>query len=210
MEFFQIEVTNREDVGKGPIGRLRRAGNVPGNLYGLGRPNVHLTIPGDELARFFDGPSNLVELRMGDKGRQAIVREVQIDPLTDEILHVDFLRVDEDAEIENLVRLTYKGTAIGTTKGGVFQALEEAIAIRSKPKDLPSELIIEIAGLELGDGVHAGDVELPSGVTLVSAAEMLLAQVTTPKVTAEPTEEEGEGEAPAEGGEAPAAEGGDA
>ena len=212
MEFFQIDVSKREDVGKGPIRRLRRAGNVPGNLCGLGRPNLHLTVSGDELSRFFDNPSNLVELRMGGKGRQAIVREVQIDPLTDEILHVDFVRVEEGAELEDRVRLVFKGTAIGTTKGGLLQTLEETVEVRSKPKDLPTELVIDISGLELGDGVYARDVDLPSGVSLVSSEDMLLINVAAPKLEAEPTEEEAaaEGEAPAEGDAAPAAEGGDA
>lgn len=215
MDFFQLEVAQREDVGKGPIRRLRRAGNVPGSLYGLGRPNLLLTISGEALARFFANPSHLVELRMGGQERQAIVREVQVDPLTDEILHVDFLRVEEGVEIEDRVRLTFKGTAIGTTKGGLLQTLEETLEVRGKPRDLPPELVLDISGLELGDGIYARDVELPSGVSLAGPEDMLIISVAAPKLEAEPTEGEAEGEtpegAPAEdgGGEA-ADEGGDA
>lgn len=202
MEFFQIQVSRREETGKGPIRRLRGEGLVPGILYGLGRPNLPLKIPTGELTRFLDNPSHLVELHMGDKARQAIVREVQVDPLTDAILHVDFHRVEEGAEVEDHVRIVYKGTAIGTTKGGVFQALEEALFIRSTPRDLPAEFLVDVAHLEFGDAVLARDVALPKGVTLLTAEETILAQVAAPKRVAVEEEPEAAAAEGAEGAEA--------
>lgn len=208
MEFFQIEVTKREETGKGPIRRLRRAGNVPGVIYGLGKPNLPISIPTPALTQFFQSHSHLVELTMAGKARQAIVREVQVNPLTDAILHVDLQRVEEGAEIEDHVRLIWKGTATGATKGGVFQSLAEALHIRSTPKDLPAEFTIDVSEMELGDSVRAGDVPMPKGVTLLSPEDMMLAQVAAPKLTAE-DEAEDEVEEGAEAEAAGADEGGD-
>lgn len=198
MDFFQISVDEREETGKGPMRRMRRAGFVPGVLYGLGRRTMPITLPSRELQRFFAAPSHLIELRMGDKARQAIVREVQIDAITDQILHVDFHRVEADVAINDKVRLVYKGTAVGTTVGGMLQTLEEMVEISAIPRNIPHELIVDISGLELGDGVRAGEVPLPADVELVTAPDMLLIQVAAPKIEAVEEEEE---EAVAEEGE---------
>lgn len=211
MDFYQINVEKREETGKGPMRRLREAGFVPGNLYGLGRPNLNLTIPAADLEKFFEAPSHLVELRLGDKGREAIVREVQIDALTDAILHVDFTRVEADTAVTTHVRITYKGTAAGTTTGGVLQTLEEALEISAKPRDIPTEILIDISELDLGDSIRASEVPMPSGVERITGEDVILIQVTSPKAVAEDEEgaegEGAEGEAAADG-EA-AAEGGD-
>ncbi len=201
MDFIQIAVEHREEKGKGPVRRLRRAGKVPGVLYGLGRRNLPLTIPQEEVDRFLKTGSHLVELRMGDDKRQAIIREVQYHPLNDEILHIDFNRVDENVEIETNVVIEWKGEAPGTKEGGVFQGIMETIHVRSRPADLPRIIIIEIDTLELGDSIHLADVALPDRVAAVGADDALVCQVVMPKVTAEETEEEEEEEAAAEGGE---------
>ena len=201
MEFIQIAVEHREETGKGPIRRLRRAGKVPGVLYGLGRRNLALTIPQEEVERFMKTGSHLVELRMGDNKRQAIIREVQHDNINDEILHIDFHRVDEDANIETNVVIEWKGEAPGTKEGGIFQPLMETIHVRSRPADLPRIIVIEIDTLNLGDSLHLSDLKLPERVEAVGDADALVCQVVTPKVTVEETEE-GDEEAAAEGAEA--------
>lgn len=193
MDFFQISVDKREETGKGPMRRLRGAGFVPGVLYGLGRPTMPITLPRRELQRFFDAPSHLIELRMGDKARQAIVREVQIDAITDEILHVDFHRVEADVAVQDNVRLNYKGTAIGTTKGGMLQTLAEMVEISAIPRNIPHEIVVDISGLELGDGVRAAEVALPEGVELITTPDTLLIQVAAPKMEAADEEEAEEG-----------------
>jgi large subunit ribosomal protein L25 len=204
MEFIQIAVEHREETGKGPMRRLRRAGKVPGVLYGLGRRNLPLTIPQEEVDRFLKTGSHLVELRMGENKRQAIIREVQHDTLSDEILHIDFHRVDADVEIETNVLIEWKGEAPGAKEGGVFQGLMETIHVRSRPADLPRVIIIEIDSLGVGDSIHLSDVALPERVVAVGADDALVCQVVVPKVTAEETAED---EAEEEGGEgAPAVE----
>jgi large subunit ribosomal protein L25 len=211
MEFIQIEVKERPERGTRTSRRLRKEGTVPAVLYGLGRPNLALTIAGTELERFVRTGSRLVELKLQDKTRAAILREVQHDPVTDEVLHVDFVRVDKDAEIDDRVPLVYKGRPKGVATGGVFQAITNEISVRCRPLDLPRELVIEVTEMQLHDVIYAKDVRLPDGVRLLTPPEHLLCHVVTPKVEAPPET----AAAPAEGAEpelirkAPTAEAGE-
>lgn len=206
MDFIQINVALREENGSAAVRRLRRSGQVPANLYGLGRRNLSLAIGEEDLQRFLRADSHLIELKMGDETRPAIMREIQIHPVTDEVLHVDFTRVAADVEVEDHVRFTFKGRPKGASEGGVFNELMESVLVSALPKHLPHEIIVEVAELELGDGITVADLDIPANVTVVSNPEEMVCNVSTPKaVEEEPVEGEEavEGEAPADG-EAPA------
>ena len=194
MEFIQIEVRERAERGTAAMNRIRRSGGVPAVLYGLERRNLPLTIPTKELERFIHSGSHLVELKMGGESRDAILREVQHHPLTDEILHVDLVRVDKDRRIEDLVPIRYKGIAVGTREGGLFQSIMDNLAVTARPRDLPEEILLDISGLHVGDALYVRDVSLPANVTCDLGADDLLAHVVAVRGLPEEGEE-------AEGGE---------
>ena len=197
MEYVQIAVDKRSITGSNAVRRLRRAGHVPGVLYGLGRPNLLISIADKELDRFRRAASHLVELKMGDKTRHAILREMQIDSLSDRVLHIDLDRVADDIEIEDVCTIEFKGRAKGTTEGGVFQPLSESVRVRALPKDLPGTLLLDVTDLGVGDAIRVGDLEFAAGVTVLDEAESLICQVGLPKAVAEETEEGEEAVEPA-------------
>ena len=164
MEFIKIEVARREAKGTTASRRVRREGRVPAVLYGLGRPNADLTIAHEELERFFATGSKLIELRLGEKAQQAILRDVQHDPLTDAITHVDLLRIDENHEIEAAVEVTFKGVAKGLSDGGVFESVLSQVLVRSTPARLPKALVVDVSGLALNQAITVKDLPLPEGV----------------------------------------------
>jgi large subunit ribosomal protein L25 len=194
MEFIQIEVAPREVLGTANANRLRRDGNIPAVLYGMQKRNLALTISGAEVDRFMRTGSHLVELRLGDQVRPAILREMQIDATTDSILHIDFHRVDQDAEVETEIPIVFKGHAAGEREGGMFQALENSVMVRARPRDLPREYVIDINEMHVGDTITVATLEAGQGVTLTQVPETLIAQVTIPKLAVEEEEGEGEGE----------------
>ena len=196
MEFIQIEVRERAERGTAAMNRIRRAGGVPAVLYGLQRRNLPLTIPAKELERFIQSGSHLVELKMGDETRDAILREVQQDPLTEEILHVDLIRVDKDRRIDDHVPIRFKGTAVGTREGGLFQPLMDKLAVRARPRDLPEEILLDVAGLHVGDAIHIRDIELPERVECDIGEDEIVAHVVAIRGRAE-DEVEAEAEEPA-------------
>jgi large subunit ribosomal protein L25 len=198
MDFVTIEVKERAERGSAKVARQRRAGWIPGVLYGLGRPNLPLLVQDSELARFFRSGGRLVELRMADKTRAAILREVQVHPVSDEILHVDFVRVDKDAEVDDFVPIVFKGRAKGAAQGGVFQALTSEVHVRCRPLDLPKEIVYDVTPMELNTDLRAKDVPLPPSVKLLTNPDDLIAHVVAPKVAAPVAEAGAEGVAAAE------------
>jgi len=185
MEFIQIEVKQRDALGSANASRLRRAGDIPAVLYGMAKQNLALTIAQTEVERFLRTGSHLVELRLGEQVRPAILREMQMDSTTDEILHIDFHRVDQNAEVETEIPIVFKGHAQGEREGGVFQALENSVEVRARPRDLPREYVIDISGLALGDAITIATLEAGPGVTLTQSPTTLIAHVTMPKAAAE-------------------------
>lgn len=195
MDFLQLPVTKREKVGSGHATRLRNDGRVPVVLYGNKKDTLPLTVSESDLQGFLRSGNRLVELRLGDVARTAIVREVQFDPITDAVLHADFVRVEKDQEIEDRVPILYKGRPKGTAEGGIFQAVRDSLMLRCRPTDLPKEIVVDVSQLGVHEGLHASDLKLPSGVKLKTPATALLCTVITVKVAAAAAPAEG---APAE------------
>lgn len=183
MEFITVQVARRERKGSANSRRVRREGNVPAVLYGLGRENADLAISAEELERFLKTGSQLLELKLGDLTQQAILRDVQYDPMTDRIVHVDLLRIDRDHEIEADVHLEYKGVAKGIAEGGVFEPVLGRLRVKATPARLPKVITIDVSGLALNDAVTVKDVKLPEGVkALGHRPDDHLCHVVAPKV----------------------------
>jgi large subunit ribosomal protein L25 len=186
MDFLQIEVSPREKLGSGQSQRMRRDGQVPAVLYGLKKNALSLTVGLRDLDKFLRTGNRLVELKMSGDTRTAILREIQWDPVTDEILHVDFLRVDKNQEIDDSVPIVFRGRAKGAAEGGVFQGLRSTLDVRCKPADLPKEIVLDVDHLGVHQSIHAGEVKLPAGVTLRGNPHVVLCVVAVVKVEAAP------------------------
>ena len=206
MDFITIDVAKREKLGTANSNRLRREDMVPAVLYGMQRPNLELSVRRAELDRFLRTGSHLVELKMGDKARPAILREMQTDAMSGDILHLDFVRVDDAHEVETEVPLNFKGRAAGEGEGGVFTPLVHSVVVKAKPKNLPREYTVDISGVVLDQVLTLADLEQREGVSFAEELTFPIATCAEPKVEAEAAEGEGEGEAGAEGEAAPAAE----
>lgn len=202
MEYVQIPVDRRESKGSASMRRLRAAGRVPGVLFGQGRPNLELEVSEKELRRFLDSGSHLVELKMGDKVRHAILRELQVHPLTDRILHFDLGRVADDVAIEDDCRIVTKGRAKGTVEGGVFQSVLDRVRVRALPRDLPGQIVVDVTGLAVGDAIHARDLVLGDGVVLVTPPDETVCHCVVPRA---PKADEAADAAAEEAAAAPAA-----
>jgi large subunit ribosomal protein L25 len=167
MEFVKVAVERREKIGTKHSRRLRAQGKIPAVLYGLARPNADLTISSEELERFLKTGSQLVELQLAEKTQQAILRDLQYDPLTDEIVHIDLVRIDEHHEIESRVPFEFKGVPKGLADGGVFEAVLPGVVVRCTPARLPKVMTIDVSGLKIGDSIQVKDLPLPEGVKVL-------------------------------------------
>jgi len=167
MDFITIDVARREKKGSTASRKLRETGVIPAVLYGLGRPNADLAIASEELQRFLKTGSKLIDLKLGEKSQQAILRAMQFDPLSDAIVHIDLLRIDKDHEIEVDVDFEFKGLAKGVADGGIFEAVLSSVKVRATPTKLPKSIVVEIGGLNVDDAIHVKDLKLPEGVKVL-------------------------------------------
>jgi large subunit ribosomal protein L25 len=199
MEFIQLAVDVREKKGTAASRRLRATGRVPAVLYGLGRDNRDLSIANETFVSFVKSGSRLVELKLGDKTQQAILRDVQHHPITDEILHIDLLRIDKDHEIEAEVPVEFKGIPKGLSEGGVFEGVLTEIRVRCTPARLPEKLVLDVGHLALNEAITIKDLKLPEGVKVLRhKPDDHVAHCVPQKVVVLETPVAAEGAAPAE------------
>lgn len=221
MDFAKVSVEVRTQSGKGVSRRARAAGKVPGVLYGHKEPPVTLTVDPHALLKSLDKEkkrNTVFALAVGsDKSITAMIRDFQIDPLSRQLIHVDFIRVSMDEEVKVTVPLKLIGNPVGVVNGGQLHQSLYTLPVAAKPTAIPSKIEIDVSGLNIGEALHASDLKLAAGVRVLLEAKEALASVVMPR--AEKVEEaaaaapaEGAAATPAEGGDkaaAPAAAGGD-
>jgi large subunit ribosomal protein L25 len=218
MKAIPLTVSKRVDTGKGVARKLRAAGQVPGVLYGESTEPMPLQLAGREIATILRKSSSehiIIDLTVNENGGEpqlALLRAVQHDPITGDVLHVDFLHISPTKKIIVTVPVNITGTAIGVKDfGGILQHALREIEVESLPSDIPDRIDVDVSELGIGDAVHVRDVKV-SNVQFVTAEERTIASVVPPTVMREVTEaaeaegEAAEGEAAAEG-EGAAAEG---
>jgi large subunit ribosomal protein L25 len=178
----------RTEFGKGAARRTRRAGKVPAVLYGHGQDPRHIALPARELGHALRGGANvLLSLELNGRTELAVPKDVQRDPLRRTVDHVDLLLVRRGEKIAVEVPLTLTGEAPRTT---LVDQQHMTLSVEAEATSIPPGFEISIDGLEVGQSVTAGEVALPTGVSLLADAELVLVQGL-----ASPTAEELEGAA---------------
>jgi len=209
MENLRLVAEHREGLGKGPAGRTRRDGWIPGVLYGPGEKSLAIRIPSKEfleLIRKTGGEKVLIDLAVGDESKLTTIQDIQRHPVTGEVIHVDFLILHRDKEVEIEIPVVTSGTALGIKKGGILDVIIHSLRVKALPKDIPPHIEVDVSGLDVGGVVHVKDISLP-GVQILNPPDQPLVSVLAPRVVVEKEEgvpEEVEGEKPAEEGEAEA------
>lgn len=203
----------RTELGSGPAGRYRRAGQVPAVVYGLEVEPISIIVGERELDRLLHGASGantLINLKLDDGDALALARQIQRHPTRGDLVHVDFVRVRRDIAVTAEVPLHVEGDAPGSREGGMLEQLLFTVTVEAMPGNIPDSLTVDISHLQLGDQLHISDLPIPTGVSVLHEAEELVVHVTIPRGLGEDEAGEGEeeGEATAEaGGDAPAGSG---
>ncbi len=198
-----LEAKEREGRGKNDARRLRAQGMVPAVLYGDGGGgNVVLAVPTKVVDYTLQhvGDNALYDLKIGDRGgTTARIVDVQRNPLTGRLVHVDFAPVNMRERIVIIVPLAIVGESPGVQEGGVMQQVAYEVEVESLPGDIPQEVTLDVSDLGLNENLTLADVSLPEGVTLVSDPEEVAATVTPPtEITEEEIEAAGIVEEPSE------------
>jgi large subunit ribosomal protein L25 len=220
-ERIKLQVRERESRGSADARRLRKAGFIPGVLYGSGKQPHAICVPERELRRVLTGAGGLhaildVVLEGQKTTHASILKDYQQDPIRGHISHVDLQEVRLDQTIQASVTVQLVGEPVGVKEGGVLSQVQREINVEALPMEIPEHLDLDVSGMEIGDTLRLADLPAREGVTyLDDPEETVLASVGLPAREVEPEPEEvpegeelPEGEVP-EGEEAPegAAEG---
>ena len=205
MSVVTLAAKRRGNIGKGAARKARAAGHIPGVLYGPGEEAVVLEVAAPEFMRIYHGGHGenvLVDLSVDSaEPKKVLFREVQRDPVTEEVLHVDFYHVSLTKPIRVHVPVHLEGIPDGVkNSGGILQHVMREVEIECLPTDIPESISIDVAGLGIHDAVHISD--LPSdNWKLLDDPARTVASVIPPVVSKEPLPGEAEAEVGEEAGE---------
>jgi large subunit ribosomal protein L25 len=175
-----LQVEKRERVGSMASRRLRRSGRVPAVLYGHGEESEHLSISATQVQTLIRLHSKTVELA-GDVKDTALVSQVHWDPLGIEVLHLDLIRVNLKELVEVTVPIHKHGDPAGVHEGGVFLENLHEVQIRCPAGEIPDSLGLNVTELHMGSHLTAADLEMPTGVELITPADTVVAHVEEPR-----------------------------
>lgn len=196
MEKRELSVSIRNQSGKTYARRLRRQGLIPAILYGPQLNSTPVSINLSQLEKNLrKGWENILfDLRIDDneesQTRTFILKELQIDPISKEPLHVDFYEVTMDKPIAIEVPIEFIGIAPGVKEGGLLQSLKRSVLVECLPSDIPDSIKIDVSGLNIGDSIRVSDISLKHGVKALADSNIVLVAVQPPVVEKEEVKEE--------------------
>lgn len=208
MEELVIEVERRSSAGKGANRKLRQQGLIPAVVYGGGKEAVPVVIDRHtvtELLKQEKGRNTVFLLKMkGTKQeRHAMVRDAQINPLTRQYMHLDFIRVMKGQRLKVEVPVVLEGESAGVKIGGFLDWVGRSLHIECAAEAIPESFHVDVSNLELGQHVTAAEVTLPDGVKLLDDPRKMIATVKTHGKEAEEVKPEEAAAAAAEGAAEP-------
>jgi large subunit ribosomal protein L25 len=172
LELLEITANTRTSAGNGPSRVLRREGNIPAVLYGPESQSIHLSIASVDLEHALKkASSNQIIFNMAIQNghienRTAMIKEIQIHPISRNFLHVDFYEISKDRKITVNVPVVVKGKAKGIEDGGMLQIIEREIEVLCLPFEVPESISIDITELGIGDSIHVKDIKAAENIEL--------------------------------------------
>lgn len=196
MSRVELAAQTRTDTGKGAAHRIRRAGLLPGVVYGPGQKNVLIAVEQreiDKLLRQTADRSFLIDLRLTGEGAQdlmVLMKEIQRDPVTSRPMHLDLLSVSLDRPVQLVVPLHFEGVPVGVRlDGGFLDHVLREVEVECLPTEIPDFIEVNVAEMQVGDSLHAADLQ-KEGVNIVTPGDRVVAAVHGKSVAAIAAEEE--------------------
>jgi len=199
MEAQVLPIKTRSEIGKNANHKLRTQGYIPAVLYSHGVSQA-IMVEKKNFFKIFKGHISenlLIDLQFNDQHSapvKAFIKDYQRNPITDEILHLDFFKVTMTETITTKAPIEIIGASIGVKQGGILEIIEREIEVECLPADLPEKVQIDVTNLAIGQSIHVKDIIVPNGVKILSSPESIIVAVLAPlKATEEvvqPAEEQ--------------------
>ncbi len=199
MQQISLTAHERNELGRGPTGRMRKTGWLPAVIYGPSGLR-HLSVAASDFRKLWNqaaGRTHLIDLQVeGSDSQWAIIKDYQRDPRTDHFMHVDFQEIERGKDMTVSVGVRVTGDAFGVkNEGGTIEIQSHELEVRCRPRNLPEMIVVDVSELKVGESLHVGNLTPPEGVVFLDDPD----QVVIACVGQAPEEEEPEVEAAAEG-----------
>lgn len=192
MKSVALKAFPRTLTGRGGVKKVRSQGRIPAVIYGAKNPPQSLEVDQKEFEKLIHhsvSENLLVDLAVdqdGQPARLALLQEVQHNPLTGKVLHVDLHEVDANEPVTISIPVETTGEPVGVrTGGGVLEHVVFKIRVRALPKNLPEFIALDVSGLEVGKSLHLGDIAAPEGVEILGDRSIPVVAVAAPKTDVE-------------------------
>jgi large subunit ribosomal protein L25 len=184
MEAVALRASARKTSGKGPARRARTSGLIPAVFYNPQAESLMLTVSAGDMKNILKKKDDniFINLQIEDEGksrdRMSIIKDIQIHPLTRQIIHIDFYEISMDHKLTVDVPIHFEGTPEGIGLGGELQIMKKEISISCLPSILPDHIAVDISGLKVGEALRIRDLPLTEGMTVLESEDTILAMVS--------------------------------
>jgi len=199
--YYKLDIENRDSVGKKSTKEMRKEGKVPSTLYFKGEEPESIAVEKLKLYQALKSDQRIYEVELKGESQYVMVKAVQYHPVTDEILHLDFMRVRRSEKMTISVPLVLVGKPIGVTEGGILSQVLNQIEISCFPTNVPEQIEVNIDEMELNSSISIADVSYDDDeVEIISAEDINVASIAAPAAEEEITEADAD-DAVEDGGE---------
>ena len=172
-----VDADIRTSFGKGAARKLRQAGKIPAVVYGHGAAPLHVAVPAHETTLIARRANALIDLKMPDEKQLVLIKDIQRDPVRQIIEHLDLVIVRKGEKVTVDIAVHVEGESIS---GTMVQLEHGAISVEAEATHIPESVSVSVQGLEEGAQIHAGEITLPEGTSLLSDPEMLILTIQLP------------------------------
>ena len=188
--YYKLPMEERSALGTGSARAMRRNGKIPANYYYHGEANQNLAIDKKAFYQAMHSGQHVFEMDLNGDTVYAMIKAAQYHPVTEEVMHIDLMRVRRTEKMTFSIPVILEGEALGTSVGGIVTKVTTAIELECYPTDVPESVTIDISELELHSTLTAVEILLPEDVSLISPEDTTIVTCNPPKAEVEPEVEE--------------------
>ncbi len=193
-QYEKLEVMKREQLGAQAARTLRKKGKIPVNFYYTGKDNINLAIDKKVFRKAIHSGHHIFEVELNKKTQYVMIKEVQYHPVSDEIIHIDLMRVRRDEKITISVPIVLEGAALGVQEGGILTQNLLTLEISCLPSDVPEHILVDVSSFEMNYVMNVGEIKVDEKIDILVAEDMDVLAIIPPKEESLepdiPTEEE--------------------
>lgn len=185
MERVELTVEKRDEMGSGAVGRLRKAKSIPAVVYGKKFTPINVKIDNKNimvLKKIDYSENTLISLSLKGASEKlsVLIKDFQIHPLTEEVVHIDFINVSLTDKIKVKVPIHLKGESEGVKAGGILESILKDLDIECVPTAIPESIDIDVSALKVGDNIHVSDIKAPAGSKILNPEKDVILSIVVP------------------------------